>query len=168
MLYQLLNGTHSEAGVEYTFKPGQAVVVPSKHQLDKMFPDRFRKIDAHVPQAQAPVTPEVEWSAEVPTIPVVGTPQPGDFVLDPVESATHSFEGSTKPPEPTTAGDPGTEVTNHYPTASEHGLRVFRRKSRLYLTTSDPAELAGAAGGYVSTKQIEKAIDKWTETHVST
>lgn len=159
--FELLTGDHYDGQnkILYTAqRDGPPTIVRSEDRLDRMFRNKFRFLGAEERPAEAPKS---NTSAEVFT---------------PLRNGEYLLEDSPTPTAPPIVVDAkaapkldpqewGEEVTEDFPAAASHDLRVFKRRAgRFVITKSDPAEIVGAANGYIGQANVRKVIAKYSET----
>lgn len=161
--FELLAGSHiDQSGKEYRHDPKARTptIIRSEDRLDLQFANKFH-LRGSDEQLSAP---EDNFFRLQPAKPVLPPPtQGGDFII----KEDHA-ELAPPPVAKQPVIDRGTDVTEDYPQAALHGLRVFRRKGRLCLAhESNLNETVMAKGGYVGEAQLNKAIDKYSSEHVN-
>jgi hypothetical protein len=145
--------------VTYSFKKNNPpVYVESAFELDRMFVNKFQRVDAqghpvHVEGVARPVIPPepgmgFEFSPGVPTPAAVEAAS-----VDPVEASTRAATGNQ-------AGTaPGEDVTEDFDGATDKGLKVMKANRMYYVVPADAMNKPIKDGAELTNKtQVKDAI----------
>jgi hypothetical protein len=161
-LYQLLAGVFRDNVNKKTYmvtRDGPPVFLEHPDELDKKYVNKFSRVHGVRLTTDAPLDAPGIAGHPAPVIRSDTPPVRPDVI--PETPPPPPVEVEVPPAEP--EGPLGVEMTESFPTAVRYGLRVFRRKGRIVVTTADKPEEAINGEGHVTRTSVERCIAKYAE-----